>query len=339
MNMCNPVIALLRYRRWWQFIAPLPVAVAVIAAVVSIPVSTRLPWEIVAFLLSTLAIGSYGFLLNDLCDREADRVAGKRNVAEMLGGWLAGGWCLVLLVAGMAPWWSVISAPALAKGLVTVQVVLLTIYSVPPIRLKNRGALGAVADSLYGHTLPPLIAWTAFFRAPPSPFLQVCIAIVMVTLFVKGMRNILTHQLEDRHHDRKAHLLTLVSGYAGERTLEALWRFVIPLEIGLLVVLSLCILTIQPGLIVALLTFLALSEWRIRTMLSGSRGARAWFCERYFLNLFYETWLPLYLFGAAVLQEFSLLTCGVVYLLLFPRTFSEAILPFDALRYTQRAWR
>ncbi|MEZ5312221.1 MAG: hypothetical protein R2862_00530 [Thermoanaerobaculia bacterium] len=73
----------------------------------------------------------------------------------------------LLLAAAIAPGCSCRRARsprgAFALGL------LLAVYALPPLRLKERGAAGLVVDALYGHALPMAIVVGLFAPAPDPP--------------------------------------------------------------------------------------------------------------------------------------------------------------------------
>jgi 4-hydroxybenzoate polyprenyltransferase len=116
------------------------------------------------FLFTFVFAGShsaFGFLVNDLGDRDLDRRHGKANTFLELGA--KQGLALLAAIAvvmslsgfyfldrpGFAPLWALWFLVAVA-------------YSLPPLRLKERGAAGIIVSSLAQWTLPVLIAFAAF---------------------------------------------------------------------------------------------------------------------------------------------------------------------------------
>src|SRR5438132_1236424 len=116
------------------------------------------------FLLFTFVFASsnsaFGFLVNDLGDGELDRRHGKRNtfleIGTTKGVALLGAVTAVMVLSGLpffdrpgfallwALWWLAAIA-----------------YSLPPLRLKERGAVGIAMSSVAQWTLPVLIAFAA----------------------------------------------------------------------------------------------------------------------------------------------------------------------------------
>jgi len=146
---------------------------------------------------------AYGFLVNDLGDREMDRRHGKRNTFLELGtkkGWaLLAAVTAVMLLSGLpfvirpgfvalwGLWWFVAVA-----------------YSLPPLRLKERGAVGIVVSSVAQVTVPVLITFAALGAGTRW---ERWIFILAMTL--SGAVLELAHQRHDLRNDAQTGTLTL----------------------------------------------------------------------------------------------------------------------------------
>jgi hypothetical protein len=182
-------------------------------------------------LVLMLGFGSFGHLLNDWGDIDADARAGKRNRVAGLSNakrWLLLVLCLVLMVV---PWiwlprniWNV--------GAAIAEAFLLFAYPMRPFRLKERGNLAAITDSLYAMVLPAIIALSSFWAiaAKPDAFPLPAIAFFLVALFLNGLRGIYAHHVADRHGDAKAGHQTIVhqNGYKRVMVLNAF--ILVPIE-------------------------------------------------------------------------------------------------------------
>lgn len=174
-------------------------------------------------------LAAFGFGLNDVADRSFDLQAGKDNRAKDLP---PASWCLFLIVTAILPLLlSLVRAPDHAATVfLLVGLGLAVLYSVPPVRLKERGFLGIVAGAAAQWAIPVLIA-SSFevqgWNRVETWFLS------LLALFI-GVRWMGIHQVIDTDADREAGIHT----YATEGgSVEALVSGVFKLELGLLVFL------------------------------------------------------------------------------------------------------
>lgn len=131
-----------------------------------------LGYTLLFFLFSTLMTG-YGYFVNDLGDVELDRQHGKPNAflnmprgkaVRVVGLMLAAG------LAGAAPFlFRVSAAGSHAYGYSFLAALLVWIatasaYSLPPLRLKERGGLGLAATVAAQQSLPALLLMLGFIQ-------------------------------------------------------------------------------------------------------------------------------------------------------------------------------
>lgn len=326
---------LLRFSLWWQHIVPPVLAVAYLAcAVGALP-----PGELVAslpfFLLSVVGIAGFGYFLNDVCDIAGDRAAGKTNAAA--GRTPAGraGILIFLLALGLAPW-SLLPRNAVNLVLVAVLIGTLTLYSVRPFRLKERGLAGALADTLYGHILPVAIALFTFFPDASLALVRVSSRrgpegtiglVIALGLACKGLRNIVLHQIEDRWNDRRAGTRTFVLVRGPLRALAWINRVLLPLELGCLICVLVWLAPAAPvwvGFIAFLaFTVLKFSAWKFPFI--PKRQLRFKFL--FFLNDFYEEWLSPTVLVILVARHAELWPLLPLHFVLFPKGLAK--LPRD----------
>src|SRR6202040_1153478 len=97
-------------------------------------------------------VANYGYALNELFDIDEDRRGGRANVAGTAGRprmWSisvasgAGALLLAVLLGGFA-----------CGALTAVELLLPLAYSIPPLRVKERGWLGVSADAAAAHLYP-----------------------------------------------------------------------------------------------------------------------------------------------------------------------------------------
>jgi hypothetical protein len=334
---------LLRFSLWWQHIVPPVLAAAYIAAATGVLPPGELIARLPLFLVSVVGIAGFGYFLNDACHIAADRAAGKPNAAAAIGPLARAGILLGLLVVGLAPW-SLLPRNPVNLTLLALQVGALTLYSARPVRLKERGLAGVLADTLYGHLLPVAIALFTFFpgpleaaRAPglagsPGPPIVVLLLCVLLVLACKGLRNILLHQLDDRENDRRAGIRTFVLAVGPVRALALINRILLPLELGGLVALLVLLAPAAPvwvGFAVFLaFTALMFSAWKFPYL--PRRQLRFKFL--YFLNDFYEEWLPPTALVIAVARHAELWPLLPMHFALFPKGLAKLPRHFAVLR-------
>jgi len=188
----------------------------------------------IAVLLSmciSVGVAGVGYLSNDVGDSERDRAIGKPNVQQGLSTTNLLLLYALFLSMALLPWlW--LPFTRYSAGLITLELVLFFAYSFKPFRLKERGVPGLVADALYAHALPALLAAYTFclfaFQSVKSHMLFV--ASLCVWQFLLGLRNILFHQLQDAENDARSGTNTFVVR-KGVQASEALVRLLLFAEV------------------------------------------------------------------------------------------------------------
>jgi 4-hydroxybenzoate polyprenyltransferase len=304
-----------RVTEWWEHklapIAGTAYATAFFAGVSLVDVAGTL-----LLVLLALAPGAaYVSLLNDLTDRDADRLAGKENRLE-----------------GHSPalWWAGVAAAVAAGVLVAVLawrdeplvLVLYTgawiafaLYSVPPVRLKARGAAGAAADAAGAHVFPHLFTAAVLLEGESVGWLVV----VGVWALASGVRGALLHQLGDVEADRRIGLRTFAVAHPRlAHTLGA--RVAFPLEL-----LAFAALIVVSGavLVAALLPLYALLEvrrtrrWGVPLVVVQRPPGPGY---RIAMHEFYLVLYPLAFAASAAIRHPEDAIVLVAHLLLFPTT-------------------
>lgn len=192
-----------RWREWAQ-------SKLLFAAAASLLLAPDAPAPRLLAMIATVAPwAAFGYAINDVADRDADRRAGKANRAASLASTR---WALFLLLTaaaalGLSLVWA---ADAAAPLFVLAGLALAVVYSLPPVRLKERGAIGLVAAAAAQWALPVMALSAAETRGWQRP---AAAALALLGLAI-GLRWIAVHQLADVARDRTA----------GVRTYAALGR-------------------------------------------------------------------------------------------------------------------
>lgn len=277
---------------------------------------------VMVFFLALVSISVFGYLFNDLCDVEGDKIAGKPNA---LGGFhplrrIA--FVATALAAGIFAWINIgVKEPfkKWADILFALQILTLIAYSLEPIRLKNRAETGVIADASYGHLNPVLITFAVFYDQPILKWATAFFICLILVCSLKGIRNILLHQIEDRKQDRKANINTAVIKYGPVAALNFINRVLLPIEFVLLLGLTALISYRFPPFAIAMIlflgfTYLVISGWKLSDI--PKRQLRFKFL--YVLNDFYEGWMPVFFLLLIALQWHQYAFLLILHLILFP---------------------
>lgn len=248
-----------------------------------------------------IGFAALGYLLNDYFDRDSDRLAGKKNFLLGKGVAEQAGLLLVAVFLLAAPWyflpWDLYTLCLMAG-----QLLAYLVYSAPPLRLKERGAAGILADALYAHGIPAMMAtYTYMLISGARPDL-ILLGLLLAWQLAAGLRNVLLHQQDDIGHDTRSGTITYATRRGGISAV-LLQRLRIA-ELLLLVSLLVYGSATRHSFVWAL-PAVALSLL-VRARMPETDGYR-----RYYPNILYDQWLP---------YTFIILLAGqdIRYLLLIP---------------------
>jgi len=278
-----------------------------------------LSWSVVAALallvLSVCAAANYGYAINELFDVDEDARAGRVNAAAAIGVARVRGSAFVSAVVALL-------AATAAGGLAALALTVLElcqplVYSVPPLRLKERGWLAVASDALAAHVYPAALALlaVAHWHVRPVPLSLAVSAVVWSA--AAGTRGILSHLLSTAERDRIAGLQTIVHVRGSPGLERALRLGLVPLELAAFVVMLLsCDGAFALWILVAL--------WAVYEMARGVRGFTSVVLRaegRRYLPFseerFYKAWGPLALAIDAARVDPFYLALVPVYAVLF----------------------
>ncbi len=151
--------------------------------------------SIIFFLLLSVLSTTYGYLINDYADRELDKAHGKANTFENDSNAKALGITvgfLGLALFSAFPFWSNPWFWIVWLG----WLLITSLYSLPPIRLKERGRIGLAFVILAQRVLPVLLVFVSFrFYDLPD------VLLIIVYILLRGATSDMNHQLEDYEND------------------------------------------------------------------------------------------------------------------------------------------
>ena len=298
-------------------------------------------YNAIYFFPALIGIAAFGYLFNDWCDIESDTEAGKPNRLAKLpaafqlvivaipfligvGAWIMLNWMAYMVLIPMR----------FANILFTLQVLSLVIYSAKPFRLKERAGLGAICDAFYGHLNPVLITLSVFEVMPRTGHWRPSVIFLLIIVCsIKGIRNILLHQIEDRKKDSTSKINTVVLKYGPWRVINFINHYLFPAEIFFLVCLMLVISIHIPPLLIpvilfAIVSYLKFSGWKL-----GYADRRlVEFKFSYFMNDYYEGWLPVFMLIILSVYRHEFVFLLILHLIVFPMFIIKLVRDFKAIR-------
>jgi 4-hydroxybenzoate polyprenyltransferase len=292
----------LKIYKWWN--SHLVLMLVVIYHQLLLAKQTPPPGRFLAtlalFLTASIGIAGFGQILNDAFDVEQDMRSGSDNlVARRSRKQIALKFGIVLLMA-LLPWLWLPCSPLILM-LVGAEFALFCAYSIPPIRLKNRGLLGPAADALYAYPIPmgvSLLAFGQLGRVTLSPWM---LAIVMAWSFTYGLHQIVIHQLRDAERDQLEGIQTFVTRSGWQPAFRFMVRLLLPLEMATFAVFLAAISVAAPLAPIGFVCFTAwmLYRWQIlgiQPIINPWRLTQMdrWFvCNLTIMYRFNTEWLPL----------------------------------------------
>lgn len=189
-----------RTSAWWQPKLGLLMALCYVAlALVGAPVLNGLLF-CTLFLISSLGFGFFGHLLNDLADEKQDISSQRPNLVAGRGFAFKAAAVAGSAMVALAPW-ALLPTDHFTLVLLSAEILLFIVYALKPLRLKERGAAGLLADAAYAFAIPSVLVFHAsglrFGASLPDGLLMV----TTIWAMLAGLFNITVHQLMDFDSD------------------------------------------------------------------------------------------------------------------------------------------
>lgn len=214
------------------------------------------------FLFVSLGIGaSYVSLINDFTDLEEDLKAGKSNrllgvskskqrllISATLVGILIAIYILLPFVEGLL----------LFLG----ALIVYTLYSVPPFRLKNRGGWGVLADSLGAHAFPSMGIFAILSQFMIESVDWMALLLIGIWSLFYGLRGILGHQYSDLENDESVGLNTFATGFPIDKVRQMEWPILLVEQLALVGLLLYFKLGLLLLLLILYFGYVLLLRWK-----------------------------------------------------------------------------
>jgi hypothetical protein len=246
--------------------------------------------NILVLLFMIVAIASFGYFLNDSFDIQEDALMGKVNFASKFSLKQRFSILLALFVFGYVPW-AFFSKGYFLFTLLAIHLILLLMYSVPPIRLKNRGMTALVFDAGYSFVLPVLVC---FYYINDSTIDQFTIPLLIAWSATMGIRNIMQHHRNDAQFDSIS-LTYNISNQKGENKVKFLtYNLLVPLEFIIFIFLLISF-GVSYGYFLLILGVFLIAEVAIHINDIGFRINKIFGSQYSSINSFYEYIFPNYM--------------------------------------------
>lgn len=268
-----------------------------------------------ASVVTISGFASLGYLLNDLFDIEKDRVAGKPNMMQGKPAVVILLMFAIAVSALLLPW-LYLPYNTVSLVLIVVEVGTFILYSAPPVRLKERGVAGIIADTLYAHLLPLMLAANTFIIASGANVDVQLMAVLLLLQAVSGIRNIIIHQYEDAEADRLGGTISFFSGLS-KTTFERILLCCIVAEVSLLSLLF-ALLAHTNNLLLLCQPIIWLHVVFV-LVLFARKGLPAFLNStwRYFPNNLWELWMPVTLLLVLAVADSRFILIAFLHVLLF----------------------
>jgi 4-hydroxybenzoate polyprenyltransferase len=265
--------------------------------------------------ITSIGIAGLGYMLNDYKDLEDDIKNNKRNIFIQLEQnkrkWLA-----ILFLALAAVPWLYFPFNYVSLILLLVELLLFYVYAFPPFRLKEKGFLGIICDSLYAQAVPcTLAAYTFYQIETPRQQLPVLFIVIGILWFlIIGIRNILVHQIEDYANDANTQTQTFVRKLGKMHTIEIIYKCIFPVEFFLFLVILQKLPDSSGMLLIIYLLFVAGIIFINKKALKDNPIELT---NKRLLNEFYEIYLPVLLLLLHSFDHIMVVFLIIFHLLLF----------------------
>lgn len=287
---------------WWSSKIPPLLSVAYLAILLRHLEAHAAAPLLGGYLFSVCCVAVYGHVINDAFDVQADLQSGKLNAMAQLDRPERLGMCVTPLCAGFLPA-LVIHYSGTALCLLALNYLWPTLYSLPIVRLKERGLLGVVCDAMGPHIFPTLLALSMFGvlqdGAPPGEYDYP--KVILLWAAALGLKGILHHQVLDRERDLRSGVNTFATSVGAAPIMRFLVAFNLGIELPISSALAFVVYRSCPFAAAALSIYCAVETIRFclgdRLALAHDPAAIRRVIP--FTNeMFYVSWLPM----AAALQ-------------------------------------
>lgn len=310
-------LRIIRSAEWWEYKLPPLLAIGYATALNADGTLTATIPHLLFLLLALIIGATYVSIINDITDIEVDAASGKKN--RMAGinpaiRWIFPGICL--LAGGLCGYH--LYPDLLSIGLYLIPWISFSLYSIPPVRLKNRGIWGVFADACGSHVFTSLLMISSISFLTQQTIDWLWFISTGIWALCYGMRGILWHQFYDRKNDIQADMNT----YAVKIEPKDFRKKEILIFILEMLAIAVMLFSIQQVLVVVfLLLYLLVAFSRSKRLFYTPILIIAPEGKPYHILMadFYQVFFPLsLLITAAITQPYAWIVL-IIHIMLFPQ--------------------
>jgi len=320
-----------RTQEWWAYKIPGVLAVGY-ATTIKVGASLEQVMPSILFALLSIVVGAiYVSTINDITDIEEDLNSGKDNRMAKLSARYR--WMIPCFFAALGSYFTYLYLPdTLSATLYVLPWISFTLYSFKPVRLKQRGVWGVVADATGAHLFINMLMVSHVTYVSGQTVDVHWLTAVGVWSFLVGLRGILEHQFSDRKHDLIVRSTTFATSTTPQK-FRRHERFIFIVELAALSAI-LSILSIKV-LLIALLFYSLLSYLRHKILgykaviiLNNKRPSQILLLD------FYQVVLPVTLLAYICWTESSAYLILALHVLLFPDRLKNIVMDWKIISQT-----
>jgi len=246
------LLHLIRWDEWYDSKLPLLAATAYF-----INIRNPLPWPEAGVRTSLIIVFcalflGYGYAVNDFSDIKADMLVGKKKLMAEIPRSTAVFFLAVLALLGISVLSPYYHDPKVMFAVVFCYL-LGTVYSLPPIRLKERGVAGLLVSAIAQRSMPVLVMGAVWKN------IDIALLGWAFLGFLAGIRYILIHQYQDISADLQSGVTTFATG--NPHVIARLVRWVLATEIITILFLFFYISRGVAGFIIFTAIYVLYSGW------------------------------------------------------------------------------
>jgi 4-hydroxybenzoate polyprenyltransferase len=323
----------IRSRDWWNYKTPLVLAAAYGAAYLSSIDHDTIFMSVGLVIWYVFALGSFGYVLNDLCDIEEDRLADKVN---QMGPFSRFARVVILsgvVVIGFIP--IALLSPPFALSVCFLNYLFPVLYSVKPIKLKERGLWGVIFDAAGAHVLPALYAITLVYESAGVNLINEQVVFTLTFSILTGLiglRGILNHMQHDRENDKASGISTFVM-HLSEHRFIFLIKSLFVLEGAFFILLALSLPSVTLSLLVGFIFYVTIMLSKYLIGWTWQYQENNQIKQNFRLPLqdsnFYLNWVPVILLAGLLLQDLVWAGILVIHVVLFFSNYVEEYVQID----------
>lgn len=320
------IFSVIRSQEWWEYKLPPLLAVAYATILMSTePVYKISLW--VLFLLAALVTGAvYVSVINDITDLKEDLASGKKNRIEAVPEKLRWLIPVVCLLAGLI-FGYFLYPDKLSCLLYALSWIVFSLYSINPVRLKNRRLWGVLADACGSHVFTSLLMVSSITYVTHQHMNWTWFTAVGIWALCYGLRGILWHQFTDRENDIKVNLNTYASKVDPDKfKWKALFISLIELIAVVVILYQLkLIYTIIDLVLYLILVWIRYKRYDHQVILILNLKNKPF---QILMADYYQVFFPLSLLLAAVLTNELNIVVLAVHIILFPYKLKHVCLDY-----------